>query len=133
MNPQFDDGRYTVTRSALSTPTGIYPLSHATVRRRRDLFWLSAAIGMLAGGALTVYADLLTDQERAVLVITPLALLAVSACVGVLSVDAPGHARTLVITTAGRSRKIFTAIAKSKLAESGHSAAHTATQEDFGK
>lgn len=133
MTLQFDDGRYTVTISALSTPTGIYPLSHATVRRRRDLFWLSAAIGMLAGSALAVYADLLTDQERLLLAITPFALLALSAFVGVLSVDAPGHARTLLVTTAGRSRKIFAAIAKSKLAESGHSPAHMATQEDFGK
>lgn len=133
MSPQFDDGRYTVTRSALSTPTGIFPLTHATVRRRRDLFWLSAAIGMLAAGALTAYADLLTDQERTALVVTPLALLAVSACVGVLSVDAPGHAQTLVVTTAGRSRKIFSAIAKSKLAEISHPSTQTHLLEDFGK
>lgn len=133
MTVQFADRRYAVTETALSTPTGIYPLGHATVRKRRDLLWLSIAVGILASAALTVYADLLTIEERTVFVAAPLLLLGLSACIGVLAVDAPGHARTLVVTSAGRSRKIFSAIAKSKLAEISQPPAQAYIFEDFGK
>ena len=116
MNELYDDGRYVLTATSLSTPSRIYPLSNVTVRVRRDPLWLALASAALSGAAIATYFDLLTAVEVSVLIAVPLCLLVSSLLMGILAIDSPGHPRALIITSAGRMRKIFAALRRSRMA-----------------
>jgi hypothetical protein len=117
MGNLYDDGRYVLTASALSTPSRIYPLAHVTVRVRRDPFWLALASSALSGAAIVTYGDLLYPHEVTSLIVIPVALLLASVLMGILAIDSPGHPSVFIVTSAGRARRIFAAMRKSKMAE----------------
>jgi hypothetical protein len=117
MTSVYDDGKYVISASALSTPTRLYPLEHTTARLRRDPLWLAIAMTAICSAALAAYADLLTDTEILVCAALPAVLLIVGLNMGILALDAPGHQRIVIAMGVRRAQKIFRALRDARLAE----------------
>lgn len=114
--PLYDDGRYMVSGTIVSTPSRLYPLANTTAGVRRDPLWMSLALAALTGAGIIVYGDLLYPVEIACAVgVTALAVVG-GWQVAILRLDAPGHPRTMIISTRTRIWKIFGAIRSAKTA-----------------
>lgn len=113
----YDDGRIAVSKASLSTPSQVYPLTHATARIRRDLYWLAASSAALTAATLAIYGDLLTLPEIGGFFIAPAAFWLGAKAVGVLVLDSPGHPRTFIIAGSARIKRIFAAIRAARAAE----------------
>jgi len=132
MSRFYDDGRFVVTSRVLATPSRIYPIAQATVRRRNDLL-LAGVLSLVIGAfAIRAYGDLLTRLELGFLLSAPIVLFLVAAHVGILAVDSVGHRRIIVFTTRGRAKKIFRALRDAKVAEISHLSIESNGLEDSG-
>lgn len=108
--PIYDDGTYVVTRSVIATPTRYYPIANATARIRRDPLWLAFGVAGFYAAALATYGDLLTSQEILSSGIFTAALLIVGVNVRLLSIDAIGHPRAVIVGSTKKISSLFRAI-----------------------
>lgn len=106
----YNDGRYIVTNAVISTPTRYYPISNATARIRYDTAWLAIAASALTYAAVATYGDLLKPEEVSIGVAVCVGLIFAAAFVRVLSIDAVGHKRILIIGSTRRIERLFRAI-----------------------
>jgi hypothetical protein len=115
----YDDGRYVVSTTVVSTPSRIYPLANTTAGVRRDPLWMGLALAALVCGGIFTYGDLLYPVEIA----SALGVAALAVILGwqvaILRLDAPGHPRTMIVSSRARIWKIFGAIRSGKLAAIG--------------
>mgnify|MGYP001176853320 CR=1 FL=1 len=115
-NAIYDDGRYQVSASIVSTPSRLYPLANTTAGVRRDPLWMSIALCMLTGAGIFTYGDLLSGAEICAAAGSSGLALVIGRQTAILRLDAPGHPRTMIVSSRARIWKIFQAIRAAKLA-----------------
>ena len=117
--PFYDDGRYQVSQTIVATPSRFYPLANTTAGVRRDPLWMGAGLALLIGTGILVYGDLLYPGETIVSVVTALLGLLGGWQTVILRLDAPGHPRTIIVSSRGRIWKLFGAIRSARMAAAG--------------
>ena len=105
IEPIYCDGRYTVTRGSISTPSRFYPVANTTAMVRRDPLWSGLVLAIFSAGALLVYGDLLYGGEKLACLAIAATALILGAEVRVLRIHALGHPSATIVgrrTTIGR-------------------------------
>jgi hypothetical protein len=105
MKPTYDDGTYYISGAIFATPRRFYPIANTTARIRRDPLWIGLGIAGFVAATFGVYADLLRPEELIVLAGIATVSLVVGSQVAILSIDAMGHEKAMIV---GRTRKIRT-------------------------
>ena len=113
----YDDGRYQITATVISTPQRLYPIANATARVRSDVLWVGLASAALTGAAIGIYGDLLTGNEMGTASGLSVLLVAIGTQVKVLSIDAFGHPRAMIFGSRRKINTLFTAIRQARMAD----------------
>ncbi|NKE48645.1 hypothetical protein HB662_28015 [Roseomonas frigidaquae] len=115
----YNDGTYLVTEAVVATRHRFYPVANTTARIRRDPLWISLCITALGVATFGVYGDLICTGEKIVLGLTCVATLVVGQSVSILSIDAVGHRRALIVARTMRIRRLYSAIRAVRVVDGG--------------
>jgi hypothetical protein len=115
----YNDGTYLVTEAVVATPHRFYPVANTTARIRRDPLWISLCITALGFATFGVYGDLIYTGEKIVMGLACAAALAVGQGVSILSIDAVGHRRALIVARTMRIRRLYAAIRAVRVVDGG--------------
>ncbi|MEL6857409.1 MAG: hypothetical protein AAFO74_03420 [Pseudomonadota bacterium] len=110
----FCDKRFTVTSADIKTATVIYPVSDATARIRRDIFYGAVAYSALAFTAALTYHDLLFMHEKLILGASIIAALIAGLSLSILQIDARFHPSRLWIGRRRSIKSVFDAMTKAR-------------------
>lgn len=121
----YNDGTYKVTEAIVATPHRFYPVANTTARIRRDPLWVSLFITALGVAAFHVYGDLIYTGEKIVLGVICAGALAVGQGVSILSIDAVGHRRALIVARTTRIRRLYAAIRAVRVVDGAAGLGHT--------
>jgi len=113
----YDDGKYVVTEAILATPRRLYPMPNTTAHIRRDPLWLAFGVSVFAVATFAAYGDLLYVGEKVAMAGIVLAALAAGYSFSILSIDAVGHRRALIVGRTRRIERVYAALRSVRMAE----------------
>ena len=129
----YDDDTYHITSAIIATPRRFYPIANTTARIRRDPLWMGLGIAGFVAASFAVYADLLLPVELATLAAIAALALMIGFQVSILSIDAMGHDKAMIVGRTKKIKALYTAIRDPRTANFQRFRSSVATQKQLIK